>query len=64
MGKPQLLNEVFNVANTQKMGSIRSEDYTVGLDPQNAAQAPANFANFTSIQGSPRNMQFVLRYSF
>ncbi len=23
MGKPQLLNEVFNVANTQKMGSIR-----------------------------------------
>jgi len=56
--------EVFNLANTQKMGSIRSEDYTVGLDPQNAAQTPTNFANFTAIQGSPRSMQFVLRYSF
>jgi hypothetical protein len=56
--------EVFNLANTQKMGGIKPEDYTVGLDPQNAAQSPANWANFTAIQGSPRNMQFVLRYSF
>ncbi|MGI8641169.1 MAG: carboxypeptidase regulatory-like domain-containing protein [Pyrinomonadaceae bacterium] len=56
--------EVFNVANTQKMGSINSADYTVGLDPQNAALTPTNFANFTAIQGFPRSMQFVLRYSF
>jgi len=56
--------EVFNVANTQKMGSINVADYTVGLDPQNATQTPANFSNFTAIQGQPRSMQFVLRYSF
>ncbi|MGI8786671.1 MAG: carboxypeptidase regulatory-like domain-containing protein [Pyrinomonadaceae bacterium] len=56
--------EVFNLANTQKMGGIINADYTVGLDPQNAALAPANFANFTAIQGSPRSMQFILRYSF
>ncbi len=56
--------EVFNLANTQKMGSINTTDYTVGLDPQNAAQTPTNFANFTAIQGQPRSMQFVLRYSF
>ena len=56
--------EVFNVANTQKMGGIKPEDYAVGLDPNNAAQALANFSNFTAIQGSPRSMQFVLRYSF
>jgi hypothetical protein len=53
--------EVFNVANTQKMGSINLADYRVELDPQNATQTPTNF---TTIQGSPRSMQFVLRYSF
>jgi len=56
--------EVFNLANTQKMGSLSTADYKVGLDPQNAAQAPANWSNFTAIQGNPRSMQFVLRYSF
>jgi hypothetical protein len=54
--------EAFNVANSQKMGNVVG--YTVDLDPQNASQPPANFANFTNIQGSPRSMQFVLRYSF
>ncbi len=54
--------EVFNVANTQKMGNVIN--YNIGLDPQNAAQAPDGFANFSSIQGQPRSMQFVLRYSF
>jgi len=56
--------EVFNLANTQKMGSINAVDYTVGQDPQNAAQTPTNFSKFTAIQGFPRSMQFVLRYSF
>ena len=56
--------EVFNVANTKKMSGIKPENFTVGLDPQNASRSPVNFSNFTSIQGSPRNMQFVLRYSF
>ncbi len=56
--------EVFNLTNTQKMGSINAGDYTVELDPQTATQSKANFGNFTAIQGSPRSMQFVLRYSF
>jgi hypothetical protein len=54
--------EVFNLTNTQKMGGI--VNYAVNRDPQNATQTPANWANFTSIQGSPRSMQFVLRYFF
>ncbi len=56
--------EVFNVANTQKMGSISGTDYTIGQDPQNATQTPVNWSNFIAIQGPPRSMQFVLRYSF
>jgi hypothetical protein len=58
----QLRWEIFNVTNTQKMGGVAN--YTVQLDPQNANQAPTNWSNFTSIQGTPRSMQFVLRYSF
>jgi hypothetical protein len=54
--------EIFNLTNTQKMGSV--SNYTVGLDPQTASQTPVNFANFTAIQGSPRSMQFILRCSF
>ncbi len=62
--KLQFRWEVFNVINTQSMSGIIPSDYTVGLDPNNAASTPANFANFTAIQGQPRIMQFVLRYSF
>jgi len=53
--------EIFNVANRQSMGGVTNYNAT---DPQNATRAPANWANFTSIQGQPRSMQFVLRYSF
>jgi hypothetical protein len=60
--KLQFRWEVFNVANTQKMGAVTT--YQVELDPQTAAQVPTNFSNFTAIQGTPRSMQFVLRYSF
>lgn len=60
--KFQVRWEVFNVANTQKMGNVSGS--SIELDPQNAAQAPANFGSFTTIQGQPRSMQFVLRYSF
>ena len=62
--KLQFRWEVFNLANTQKMGSINLADYTVGLDPNNATQVPTNFSKFTAIQGQPRSMQFVVRYSF
>ncbi len=60
--KLQFRWEVFNVANTQKMGNITGN--SVEIDPQNSTEAPANFTNFSSIQGQPRSMQFVLRYSF
>ena len=60
--KLQVRWEVFNLTNTQKMTNLAN--YVVQLDPQNAAQAPSNWSNFTSIQGAPRSMQFVLRYSF
>ncbi len=62
--KLQFRWEVFNLTNTKKMGSINRADYAVGLDPQTAGQAPPNWSNFTDIQGSPRSMQFILRYSF
>lgn len=62
--KFQVRWEVFNLTNTQKMGDINLADYTIELDPRNAATAPVNFAKFIAIQGSPRSMQFVLRYSF
>ncbi len=60
--KFQVRWEVFNVANTQKMGAVIGNE--IDIDPQNATVAPDGFANFSNIQGSPRSMQFVLRYSF
>jgi hypothetical protein len=54
--------EIFNVTNTQHMGAVAN--YVIQPDPQNATHAPTNWSNFTSIQGTPRSMQFVLRYSF
>ncbi len=60
--KFQLRWEVFNLANTQKMRGVTS--YNVDVNPQSATQPLTNFANFTSIQGQPRSMQFVLRYTF
>ena len=60
--KLQFRWEVFNVANTQKMGAVTG--YQSNSTRKHATQAPTNFANFTTIQGTPRSMQFVLRYSF
>ena len=54
--------KVFKLSNMQKMGDVTG--YRVDSNPQNATQTSTNFANFTSIQGQPRSMQFVLRYSF
>ncbi|MEO7539516.1 MAG: hypothetical protein ABIV21_05785, partial [Pyrinomonadaceae bacterium] len=60
--KLQFRWEVFNLTNTQKMGN--TGNYSIAEDPQNAEGAPDNWSNFRSIQGAPRSMQFVLRYSF
>jgi carboxypeptidase family protein len=53
--------EVFNVTNTQRLTSV--DGFVQGLDPQNST-APPSFGNFLAIQGTPRVMQFGLRYSF
>lgn len=53
--------ETFNVTNSQFLEG--NADVTNGLDPQ-FGSPPASFFNFTQIQGTPRIMQFALRYEF
>lgn len=61
--KLQFRWEVFNVTNTQRLANLVS--FFVDLDPHLPDSTPVNnFANFTGIQGSPRVMQFGLRYTF
>ena len=57
--------EVFNATNTQRLGFPRGtrDGFGLGPDPQDGT-APASFGNITTIQGSPRVMQFGLRYDF
>lgn len=57
----QIRAEVFNVSNTQRFGDTTNQQLEV--DPQINTPA-ADWWNFTNIQGSPRVMQFGLRYSF
>ena len=53
--------EVFNVTNTQRLTAV--DGWVQGLDPFNSSKNPT-FGNLTAIQGTPRVMQFGLRYSF
>ena len=57
--------EVFNVTNTQRLGVLFGGRSGLGLDidPQLGEPGP-NFGTFTGIQGSPRVMQFGLKYQF
>jgi hypothetical protein len=57
--------EVFNITNTQKMGQYNTSRSGFGItsDPS-TQQPPTEWSNFTGIQGTPRVMQFALRYSF
>lgn len=59
--KLQFRTEAFNVTNTQRLTSV--DGFTLGLDPFRRT-ANANFGNLTAIQGSPRVIQFAMRYSF
>jgi hypothetical protein len=59
--KLQFRWETFNVTNTQRLTGV--DGFTMGVDPF-ARTANATFGNFTAIQGTPRVMQFGLRYSF
>jgi hypothetical protein len=53
--------DAFNVTNTQRMGSVSNLQFD--LDPQSNTP-PDNWWNFTGIQGTPRVIQFGIRYSF
>jgi hypothetical protein len=57
--------EVFNVTNTQRLtiSTVTRENFGLDIDPQLGTPG-TSFGNFDSIQGSPRVMQFGLRYTF
>jgi hypothetical protein len=53
--------EAFNVTNTQRFTGFNTAN--LSTDPEKGS-APTNWGNFTNIQGSPRVMQFAIRYDF
>lgn len=57
----QIRAEAFNITNTQRLASPVNQQ--LDIDPQYNS-APSDFWNFTAIQGTPRVIQFGLRYSF
>jgi len=61
----QIRFEVFNLFNYQAMGAFDGSrsGYGLPLDPATKTP-PVNWSRYTAIQGSPRFMQFFLRYSF
>ena len=61
----QIRWEVFNLFNYQAMGTFDTSrsGYGIPVDPANKLP-PVNFSRYTAIQGTPRFMQFGLRYSF
>ena len=65
--KLQFRWEVFNVTNTQRLrvttDGITRESFGLPIDPDLSEPAPT-FGNLNAIQGTPRVMQFGLRYVF
>ncbi|MGH9906409.1 MAG: hypothetical protein ACRD8U_12605, partial [Pyrinomonadaceae bacterium] len=65
--KLQFRWEVFNVTNTQRLrvtvDGITRESFGLPIDPDLTEPAPT-FGNLNAIQGTPRVMQFGLRYTF
>ncbi|HYP26615.1 MAG TPA: TonB-dependent receptor [Blastocatellia bacterium] len=65
--KLQFRWEVFNVTNTQRLTitpeGITRETFGLDIDSQLGTPPPV-FGNLNAIQGTPRVMQFGLRYSF
>jgi Carboxypeptidase regulatory-like domain len=61
----QLRFEAFNVTNTQRMGAFDASRTGFGLTVNpSSATPPANWSNYTAIQGAPRQMQFGARLTF
>ena len=61
----QLRFEAFNVTNTQRMGTFDASRTGFGLTVNpSSANPPANWTNYTAIQGAPRQMQFGFRFTF
>lgn len=61
----QLRFEAFNVTNTQRMGAFDASRTGLGLTVNpSSANPPANWTNYTAIQGAPRQMQFGARLVF
>ena len=58
--KIQFRVDTFNLTNTQKFTDV---DSIFGLDPFRDTPS-STFGNFAAIQGSPRVIQFALRYDF
>jgi hypothetical protein len=57
--------EVFNMTNTQRLAGPNYTRSGMGLDLDPYASTPGpDFGNIIAIQGSPRVMQFALRYEF
>jgi len=63
--KLQFRWEVFNVTNTQRLqlAVVTRANFGLDIDPQLGTPPPV-WGNLDSIQGTPRVMQFGLRYSF
>src|SRR6185503_4797330 len=63
--KLQFRWEVFNVTNTQRLtlATVTRANFGLDIDPQ-LGTPPTVWGNLDSIQGTPRVMQFGLRYSF
>jgi hypothetical protein len=62
--KLQFRWEVFNATNTQRFtGADGSTNYQLASDSTTSAAGPG-FGRFTAIQGTPRIMQFALRFTF
>ncbi|MFN2502318.1 MAG: carboxypeptidase regulatory-like domain-containing protein [Pyrinomonadaceae bacterium] len=61
----QIRFDIFNLFNYQAIGSIDGSrsGFGIPLDPA-TKQPTVNFSRYTAIQGTPRFMQFFLRYNF
>ncbi len=63
--KVQFRWEIFNATNTQRLAGPNQTRgaWSLGFDPQ-ISEMPGEFGRIVEIQGSPRVMQFALRYDF